>query len=132
MNKFQAFFDTCEAMAKMSYSKRKQVGCVITKNNRIVSTGWNGTPRGFDNCCEDENGNTKPEVLHAEFNAITTMLRHGISSLDCELWVNLSPCLECAKLIANSGIKTVYYREEYRLRDGLEFLKKCNIMTIKC
>ncbi len=96
----------------------------------IISDGYNGTPSGFENICEDENGVTKPYVLHAEANAITKLARSENNSDGATLYVTASPCIECAKLIVQSGIKRVVYGENYRLNDGIEFLKKAGIETV--
>jgi dCMP deaminase len=113
--------------AENSYCTRRQVGALIVKNQRIISDGYNGTPAGFENICEDENNVTKPYVLHAEANAITKIARSNNSSEGATLYVTASPCIECAKLIIQSGIKRVVYSEKYRLEDGLELLRKANI-----
>ena len=113
--------------AENSYCTRRQVGALIVKNQRIISDGFNGTPAGFENICEDENNVTKPYVLHAEANAITKIARSNNSSEGATLYVTASPCIECAKLIIQAGIKRVVYSEKYRLEDGLELLKKANI-----
>ena len=113
--------------AENSYCARRQVGALIVKNQRIISDGYNGTPSGFENICEDENNVTKPYVLHAEANAITKIARSNNSSDGATLYVTASPCIECAKLIIQSGIKRVVYSEKYRLEDGLELLKRAGI-----
>ena len=113
--------------AENSYCTRCQVGALIVKNQRIISDGYNGTPSGFENICEDENNVTKPYVLHAEANAITKIARSNNSSDGATLYVTASPCIECAKLIIQSGIKRVVYSEKYRLEDGLELLKRAGI-----
>ena len=113
--------------AENSYCTRRQVGALIAKNQRIISDGYNGTPAGFENICEDENNVTKPYVLHAEANAITKIARSNNSSEGATLYVTASPCIECAKLIIQAGIKRVVYSEKYRLEDGLELLRKANI-----
>lgn len=113
--------------AQNSYCKRRQVGALIVKDRMIISDGYNGTPCGFENVCEDENGVTKPYVLHAEANAITKVAQSGNSSKDATLYVTASPCMECAKLIIQSGIKRVVYLDEYRIMDGVELLKKAGI-----
>ena len=113
--------------AENSYCTRRQVGALIVKNQRIMSDGYNGTPAGFENICEDENNVTKPDVLHAEANAITKIARSNNSSEGATLYVTASPCIECAKLIIQAGIKRVVYSEKYRLEDGLELLRKANI-----
>ena len=113
--------------AENSYCTRRQVGALIVKNQRIISDGYNGTPSGFENICEDGNNVTKPYVLHAEANAITKIARSNNSSEGATLYVTASPCIECAKLIIQSGIKRVVYSEKYRLEDGLELLKRAGI-----
>ena len=115
-----------EHISSASYAERKKVGCVIVKDNNIISFGYNGTPHGFNNICE-ENNITKKEVIHAESNAITKCAKSTLSSLDSDMYVTLMPCVECAKLIIQSGIKNVYYRESYRDLSGIELLKKSNI-----
>lgn len=116
--------------AENSYCKRRQVGALIVKNKMIISDGYNGTPSGFENVCEDENDVTKPYVLHAEANAITKIARSSNSSEGATMYVTASPCIECAKLIIQAGIKRVIYGEKYRLEDGLELLKKSGIEVI--
>ncbi len=113
-----------------SHCNRLKVGALIVKNNMIISDGFNGTPSGFDNTCEDENNVTVPYVLHAEANAITKIARSHNSSDGATLYVTASPCLECAKLIIQSGIKRVVYGEKYRLDDGLKLLEKANVKTL--
>lgn len=110
-----------------SYCKRRKVGALIVKEKMIISDGYNGTPSGFENVCEDESGLTKPYVLHAEANAITKVARSNNSSENSTLYVTASPCLECAKLIIQAGIKRVVYSELYRLADGLELMRKAGI-----
>ena len=116
--------------AENSYCKRRQVGVLIVKDKMIISDGYNGTPSGFENVCEDENGQTKPYVLHAEANAITKIARSNNNSQDATLYVTASPCIECAKLIIQAGIKRVVYSEKYRLTDGIELLKKADIEVV--
>ena len=116
--------------AENSYCTRRQVGALIVKNQRIISDGYNGTPSGFENICEDENNVTKPYVLHAEANAITKIARSNNSSDGATLYVTASPCIECAKLIMQSGIKRVVYSEKYRLEDGLELLQRAGIEVL--
>lgn len=116
--------------AENSYCKRRQVGALIVKNNMIISDGYNGTPSGFENICEDETGTTKPYVLHAEANALTKV---AASTNDCSgatIYVTASPCLECAKLIIQSKIARVIYEDEYRLHDGIDLLKKAGIEVL--
>ena len=110
-----------------SYCQRRKVGALLVKDKMIISDGYNGTPSGFENICEDENNVTKPYVLHAEANAITKIARSNNSSEGATLYVTASPCIECAKLIIQAGIKRVVYSEKYRLEDGLELLRKANI-----
>lgn len=116
--------------AENSYCKRRQVGSLIVKNKMIISDGYNGTPSGFENICEDNNGVTIPYVLHAEANAITKIARSSNSSEGATMYVTASPCIECAKLIIQAGIKRVVYGEKYRLEDGLELLKKAGIEVV--
>ena len=116
--------------AENSYCNRRKVGALIVKDKMIISDGYNGTPAGFENVCEDENGLTKPYVLHAEANAITKIARSGNSSDGATMYVTASPCIECAKLIIQAGIKRVVYSEKYRLEDGLELLKKANVEVV--
>ena len=113
-----------------SYCARRKVGALIVKNKMIISDGYNGTPAGFENICEDDNGVTKPYVLHAEANAITKIARSGNSSEGATLYVTASPCIECAKLIIQAGIKRVVYSEKYRLEDGIELLKRAGIEVV--
>ena len=110
-----------------SYCVRRQVGALVVKDKMIISDGYNGTPSGFENVCEDENNVTKPYVLHAEANAITKLARSNNNSEGSTLYVTASPCLECSKLIIQAGIKRVVYGEEYRLSDGLDLLRRANI-----
>jgi len=113
--------------AELSYAERKKVGAIIVKNKQIISFGYNGTPNGFDNCCEADKNTTKKEVLHAESNAISKVAQSTISSSGATLYVTMSPCFDCSKLIIQSGIKKVYYCETYRDMTGIELLKKANI-----
>lgn len=113
--------------AENSYCKRRQVGAIIVKNQMIISDGYNGTPAGFENICEDENNVTKPYVLHAEANAITKIARSGNSSAGATMYITASPCIECAKLIIQSGIIRVVYSEKYRLEDGIDLIKRAGI-----
>ena len=116
--------------AENSYCIRRKVGALIVKDQMIISDGYNGTPAGFENVCEDDNGHTKPYVLHAEANAISKVARSNNSSDDATLYVTASPCLECAKLIIQAGIKRVVYNELYRITDGLDLLRRAGIQTI--
>ncbi|MBQ2122839.1 MAG: dCMP deaminase family protein [Bacteroidaceae bacterium] len=113
-----------------SYCQRRQVGALIVKDNMIISDGYNGTPVGFENICEDEHGVTHPYVLHAEANAITKIARSGNNSNGATLYVTDSPCIECAKLIIQAGIKRVIYGRAYRLTDGIDLLRRANIEVI--
>jgi len=116
--------------AKNSYCQRRQVGALVVKNGMIISDGYNGTPSGFENICEDETGVTKPYVLHAEANAITKLARSSNNSDGATIYITASPCIECAKLIIQSGIKRVVYGEKYRLTDGIELLQRAGIEVI--
>jgi len=131
-----AFMDTADRFAQLSSSRRLHVGAVVVKDNRIISIGYNGTPAGWDNNCENEfgldfNGNTtlvtKDEVIHAEANAISKLARSNDSGLGGAMFITHAPCVDCAKLIYGAGINTVYYRNSYRDTSGLDFLIKCNI-----
>lgn len=113
--------------AENSYCQRRKVGAIIVKQSMIISDGFNGTPSGFENVCEDQNGNTKTYVLHAEANAITKVARSNNSSEGATLYVTASPCIECAKLIIQSGIRRVVYAEDYRLSDGIDLLRRAGI-----
>lgn len=113
-----------------SYCVRRQVGALLVKNGMIISDGYNGTPTGFENVCELDDGTTKPYVLHAEANAITKIARTSVSSENSTLYVTASPCIECAKLIIQSGIKRVVYADEYRIMDGVELLKRAGIEVL--
>ena len=117
--------------AENSYCTRLKVGALIVKGQMIISDGFNGTPSGFENICEDENNVTKPYVLHAEANAITNIAQSHNSSQGATLYVTASPCIECSKLIIQSGIKRVVYGETYRLDDGLQLLRRAGIETIQ-
>ena len=128
MEKFDhSYLEMASVWAKNSYCKRRQVGALLVKDRMIISDGYNGTPSGFENICEDENNVTKPYVLHAEANAITKLARSNNNSSGATLYVTASPCLECSKLIIQSGIRRVVYGEEYRLADGIELLRRANI-----
>ena len=115
--------------AENSYCVRRQVGALVVKDKRIISDGYNGTPVGFENVCEDENNVTKPYVLHAEANAITKLARSHNSSEGATVYITASPCIECSKLLIQAGIKRVVYGEKYRLDDGLNLLRKAGIET---
>lgn len=118
--------------AENSYCQRRQVGALVVKEGMIISDGYNGTPSGFENVCEDDNNVTKPYVLHAEANAITKLARSTNSGEGATLYVTASPCIECAKLIIQAGIKRVVYGEKYRLDDGLRLLQRAGVETVYC
>lgn len=113
--------------AENSYCERRKVGAIVVKDKMIISDGYNGTPEGFENVCEDSNQITKPYVLHAEANAITKLARSSNNSEGATLYVTASPCIECSKLIIQSGIKRVVYGEKYRLDDGINLLKRAGV-----
>ena len=113
--------------AENSYCERRKVGAIVVKDKMIISDGYNGTPEGFENVCEDSNHITKPYVLHAEANAITKLARSSNNSEGATLYVTASPCIECSKLIIQSGIKRVVYGEKYLLEDGINLLKRAGI-----
>lgn len=121
------YSEIVKVISKRSYSKRKQVGAIAVKDNNIIAFSFNGTPAGMDNCCEDINNITKPEVLHAELNLICKCAKAGISIDNATMYITLSPCIECAKLILQCGIKEVFYIEEYRDVSGIIFLQNNNI-----
>ena len=132
MNKWQiAFMDTAERFSALSTAERLKVGAIIVKDGRIISIGYNGMPAGWDNVCEDDDFKTKPEVIHAEANAIAKLASSHESGCNAYMYVTHAPCIECAKLISTSGISRVYYKTKYRNEDGLEFLRKCNVEIIK-
>ena len=132
MSKYDAkYLRMAKIWATNSYCKRRQVGALLVKDNMIISDGYNGTPTGFENICEDENGVTKPYVLHAEANAITKVAQSGNSAAGATLYVTASPCMECSKLIIQSGIRRVVYSDEYRLDDGIKLLKRAGIEVEK-
>ena len=117
--------------AENSYCVRRQVGALLVKNKMIISDGYNGTPSGFENICEDETGKTKPYVLHAEANAITKVAKSNNSSEGSTLYVTSSPCIECAKLIIQSGIRRVVYCDDYHSNDELNLLQRVGIETVR-
>jgi dCMP deaminase len=124
------YLEMAKVWAQNSYCKRKKIGALIVKEKMIISDGYNGTPAGFENICEDETGKTKPYVLHAEANALTKVAKSNNSSENATLYITASPCLECSKLIIQSGIKRVVFSEKYRNKDGLELLKRANIEIV--
>jgi len=127
----QRYLKMAAIWAQNSYCKRRQVGAILVKDKMIISDGYNGTPSGFENNCEDENFKTKPYVLHAEANAITKVAKSGNSSDGATLYVTSSPCLECSKLIIQAGIKRVVFYDNYRLEDGIELLRRAKIEVIQ-
>ena len=127
-NKFdKAYLKMAQEWAKLSYCKRKQVGALIVKDRMIISDGYNGTPSGFENCCEDEEGKTHWYVLHAEANAILKLAASTQSAKGATLYLTLSPCKECSKLILQAGITRLVYINEYSDDDGISFLRNHNI-----
>jgi dCMP deaminase len=140
-NKFiKTYMEVAESFAKLSSAVRLQVGAIVVKDDRIISIGYNGMPTGWDNCCEDivrtdEVGfqvtKTKAEVLHAETNAVAKLAKSSESGLGATMFVTHAPCIDCAKLVYQSGIATVYYKNDYRSTQGLEFLTKSNVDVIK-
>jgi dCMP deaminase len=124
------YLEMARIWAKNSYCTRRQVGALVVKSNMIISDGYNGTPSGFENVCEDDNGITKPYVLHAEANAITKLARSSNNSEGATIYITASPCIECAKLIIQAGIKRVVYGEKYRLTDGIELLERAGIEVV--
>ena len=131
----KAYMDTAKIFAELSHARRLHVGAIIVKDDRIISIGYNGMPAGWDNDCEDQvyiddfhiELKTKPEVLHAETNAIAKLAKSTESGLNASMFVTHSPCLDCAKLIYQSGINAVFYRDSYRNEDGIQFLKASGI-----
>ena len=136
----KTYMDVAESFAKLSSAVRLQVGAIVVKDDRIISIGYNGMPTGWDNCCEDivrtdEVGfqvtKTKAEVLHAETNAIAKLAKSSESGLGAAMFVTHAPCIDCAKIVYQSGIDTVYYKNDYRSTQGLEFLTKSKVDVIK-
>lgn len=124
------YLEMAQIWAQNSYCIRRQVGALIVKGKMIISDGYNGTPAGFENICEDENNITKPYVLHAEANAITKVAKSNNSSEDSTLYITASPCMECSKLIIQSGIRRVVYSNKYHKTDGLELLERAGIELV--
>ena len=124
------YLEMARIWAKNSYCTRRQVGALVVKNNMIISDGYNGTPSGFQNICEDDNDVTLPYVLHAEANAITKLARSSNNSEGATIYITASPCIECAKLIIQAGIKRVVYGEKYRLTDGINLLERAGIEVV--
>ena len=136
----KTYMDVAESFAKLSSAVRLQVGAIVVKDDRIISIGYNGMPSGWDNCCEEWNGEddwgntilkTKPEVLHAESNAVSKLAKSSESGDGATMFVTHAPCIDCAKLVYQSGIDTVYYKNDYRSTQGLEFLTKSKVDVIK-
>lgn len=125
------YLEMAHIWAQNSYCERRKVGALIVKDKMIISDGYNGTPSGFENVCEDESGKTKQYVLHAEANAITKVAKSNNSSDGATLYVTSAPCIECAKLIIQAGIKRVVYSDDYRISDGIELLQRAQIDIIK-
>ncbi len=125
-----AYLKMASEWAKLSHCKRKKVGALIVKDKMIISDGYNGTPTGFDNCCEDDDGTTKWHVLHAEANAILKVASSTQSARGATLYITLSPCKDCSKLILQSGIKRLVYANAYKDDEGVAFLKKANIEIV--
>jgi len=126
----QRYLQMARIWAQNSYCQRRQVGALVVKEGMIISDGYNGTPSGFENVCEDDNGLTKPYVLHAEANAITKLARSSNNSDGATIYITASPCIECAKLIIQAGIRRVVYGEKYRLTDGVELLERAGIEVV--
>ena len=127
----RSYLRMAQVWAENSYCNRRKVGALIVKDKMLISDGYNGTPSGFENVCEDEDGHTKPYVLHAEANAITKVAKSNNSSNGATLYVTAAPCMECAKLIIQSGIRRVVYVESYRLSDGIELLERAGIEVVQ-
>ncbi len=125
------YLDMARIWAQNSYCERRKVGALMVKDRMIISDGYNGTPRGFENVCEDPDGHTKSYVLHAEANAITKVARSNNSSEGATIYITASPCIECAKLIIQSGIVRVVYHDDYRSEEGIELLKRAGIQVDK-
>ncbi len=123
----KSYIEMAHVWANNSYCERRKVGALIVKDRMIISDGYNGTPAGFENVCEDEDGSTKAYVLHAEANAITKVAKSNNSSLGATLYITDSPCVECSKLIIQSGIKRVVYDRKYRITDGLDLLERAGV-----
>jgi dCMP deaminase len=126
----QAYLKTTLNFAECSTAKRLHVGAICVKDDKIISIGYNGTPQGWDNCCEDAEGKTLPEVCHAESNCLMKLARHNGGAGGAVMFCTHSPCIECAKLIYAAGITTVYYITQYRSLDGVEFLNKAGVQVI--
>lgn len=131
----RAYMQTAQTFAELSHAQRLKVGCIVVKDDRVISIGYNGMPAGWSNICEDilEDGSTKtkPEVLHAEMNSLMKLAKSTESGNQAAMFITHSPCLECAKSIYQAGISEVYYQHDYRSVDGVEFLRKCGIKIEK-
>ncbi len=128
----EAYMKTAELFSQVSNCKRMKVGAIVVKNGSILAHGWNGTPSGFHtNCCEQEDGSTNPFVLHAEQNALVKMAKSSESIDGSELFCTHSPCPDCSKMIAQAGVKKVYYRNEYRITDGIDVLQQLGVEVEK-
>jgi dCMP deaminase len=125
-----AYMEVAEVFSRLSTANRLKVGAILVKDQRIISIGYNGTPEGWCNACEDEHNKTLPEVIHSEMNCINKLARSNESGEGSVMFVTHSPCMECAKSIYGAGIKAVYYKNSYRDDSGIEFLKKCGIQAI--
>ena len=125
------FMEIARVVSKRSTCLRRSVGAVIVKNRQIVATGYNGTPSGFENICEDENGHTKPYVLHAEANAITKVAKSANNCDGSTLYITAAPCIECSKLIIQAGIRRVVYSDDYRSEEGLDLLRRVGIECVQ-
>jgi dCMP deaminase len=126
-----AYLDTAQRFAELSHAEKLKVGACVVKDHRIISIGYNGMPAGWENKCEDDSFKTYDEVVHAEANAIIKLARDGESGNGADVFCTHAPCIHCAKMIAGAGIKKVYYRDTYRLDDGLKFLEKSGVEVEK-
>ena len=127
----KAYLRMATSWSKLSHCNRKQVGAIIVKDNMIISDGYNGTPSGFDNCCEDDNGDTHWYVLHAEANAILKVAKSTNNCRGATLYLTLSPCKDCSKLVHQAGIRRVVYKSEYKDTSGIEFLRSAGVELVK-
>jgi len=127
----RAYLRMAQEWSRLSYCKRKQVGALIVRSGQIIADGYNGTPSGFDNCCEDDHGNTHWYVLHAEANAIMKVARSTNSARDATLYLTLSPCRDCSKLIHQAGISRLVYRDRYKDTGGIEFLEQAGVEVVE-
>ncbi len=125
------YMSITEKTAELSYATKLKVGAIAVKNDRIISIGYNGTPHNWSNVCEDQNGVTYPYVSHAEENLIAKLCKSHESSEGASVFITDSPCMNCSKILYNAGVTSVYYKREYRLTDGIDFLKKCGVNVVK-